>query len=57
MPRPVAGLRAEGGQWTPETLAEAAPHIIEQLPPSLTSADAAKFMAAAPVAPKTREPA
>jgi NAD(P)-dependent dehydrogenase (short-subunit alcohol dehydrogenase family) len=57
MPRPVAGLRAEGGQWTPETLAEVAPHVIEQLPSPLTSADAAKFMAAAPLAPKAREPA
>jgi NAD(P)-dependent dehydrogenase (short-subunit alcohol dehydrogenase family) len=49
LPKPAAGLRADGGKWTPEALARAIPALLEQVEP-ITSADAAKFMAAAPLA-------
>jgi NAD(P)-dependent dehydrogenase (short-subunit alcohol dehydrogenase family) len=49
LPKPVVGLRADGGKWTPETLAQAMPALLDKVE-LITSADAAKFMAAAPLA-------
>jgi NAD(P)-dependent dehydrogenase (short-subunit alcohol dehydrogenase family) len=50
-PRPVAGLRADGGGWTAEALAKVVPGLIAQLPqPEMTTLEAGKLMKTLPVA-------
>jgi len=47
--RPVAGLRAEGGAWTVEHIAEVAPGLVERLPPEMSTIAAGEFMKMLPV--------
>jgi NAD(P)-dependent dehydrogenase (short-subunit alcohol dehydrogenase family) len=49
MPRPVAGLRAQEGDWTQERLARVTPALLDQLPPATNPRGAMQFMMAVPL--------
>jgi NAD(P)-dependent dehydrogenase (short-subunit alcohol dehydrogenase family) len=49
-PRPLVGLRAPGGRWTAEAIAQVMPGLLEGMEEPLTAQQATRFMMAAPLA-------